>query len=91
MTGKKNGVAAKLRSDNKPLINVHCIAHQLALACGDANNSVSYILTMEKILIQLWSLFKNSPKKADACYQQKEEIISQFHGGEIELAWQIWV
>ncbi|CAB4037742.1 zinc finger 862-like, partial [Paramuricea clavata] len=64
MTGKKNGVAAKLRSDNKPLINVHCIAHRLALACGDASNSVSYILTMEKILIQLWSLFKNSPKKA---------------------------
>ena len=64
MTGKKNGVAAKLRSDNKPLINVHCIAHRLALACGDANNSVSYILTMEKILIQLWSPFKNSPKKA---------------------------
>ena len=45
-------------------INIHCIAHRLALACGDANNSVSYILTVEKILIQLWSLFKNSAKKA---------------------------
>ena len=65
MTGKNNGVAAKLRSsNNKKLINIHCIAHRLALACGDANNSVSYILTVEKILIQLWSLFKNSAKKA---------------------------
>ena len=65
MTGKNNGVLAKLRSrNNKKLINIHCIAHRLALACGDANNSVSYMLAVEKILIQLWSLFKNSAKKA---------------------------
>ena len=32
MTGKNNGVAAKLRSrNNKKLISIHCIAHRLAL------------------------------------------------------------
>ena len=29
MTGKTNGVAAKLRSEIKPLIDVHCICHVL--------------------------------------------------------------
>ena len=25
------------------MLNVHCICHRLALACGDANDEVSYI------------------------------------------------
>ena len=58
MTGVNNGVAAKLRSrNNKKLI------HQLALACGDANNSVSYILTVGKILIQLCLFSKIQQRK----------------------------
>ena len=58
MTGVNNGVAPKLRSrNNKKLI------HQLALACGDANNSVSYILTVEKILIQLCLFSKIQQRK----------------------------
>ena len=89
MTGKNNGVAAKLRSsNNKKLINIHCIAHRLALACGDANNSVSYILTVEKILIQLWSLFKNSAKKAvlngngiTMTKRGKKKLRKRFHKG----------
>ena len=47
-------------------LNVHCICHRLALACGDANDEVSYIKTVEKILVQLWSFFKNSAKKTAA-------------------------
>ena len=38
----------------------------MALACGDANNDVTYIKTMEKILPQLWSFFNNSAKKTAA-------------------------
>jgi len=40
------------------LLNVHCICHRLALACGDANNDVSYVSIVEKILIQLWPFFQ---------------------------------
>ena len=54
MTGKRNGVAARLRADNKALINIHCICHRLALACGDANDNVSYIKQVERVLLQLW-------------------------------------
>ena len=65
MTGKNTGVATRLKAENKRLINVHCICHCLALACGDANDNVTYIKTIEKILIQLWSLFKKpAPKRA---------------------------
>lgn len=63
MTGKRNGVASKLREESKLLLSVHCICHRLALACNDANDDVAYIKTVEKILIQLWSLFHNSAKK----------------------------
>ena len=63
MTGKRNGVASKLREESKLLLSVHCFCHRLALACNDANDDVAYIKTVEKILIQLWSLFHNSAKK----------------------------
>ena len=66
MTGKRNGVSVQLRKESPMLLNVHCICHRLALACGDANNDVSYITTVEKILIQLWSFFDNSAKRTAA-------------------------
>ena len=66
MTGKRNGVAARLRAENKALINIHCICHRLALACGDANDKVSYIQEAEKVLLQLWSFFDHSAKKSAA-------------------------
>ena len=65
-TGKQNGVASLLRKESKVMLNVHCICHRLALACGDANNDVAYIETVEKILLQLWSFFNNSAKKTAA-------------------------
>ena len=40
MTGKRSGVAFKMRQECKLLLNVHCICHHLALTCGDANDHV---------------------------------------------------
>ena len=76
MTGKRNGVAARLRADNKALINIHCICHRLALACGDANDRISYIKVVEKVLLQLWSFFENSAKK-NASYAKAVLTIKQ--------------
>lgn len=59
-----NGVAARLRADNKSLINVHCICHHLALACGNAKDRISYIKEVENVLLQLWSFFDHSAKKS---------------------------
>ena len=63
MTGKRKGVASKLCEESKLLLSVYCIWHCLALACKDANDDVAYIKMVEKVLVQLWSLFHNSPKK----------------------------
>lgn len=48
------------------MLNVHCRCHRLALACGDANDHVSYIKTVDKVLVQLWTFFKNSAKRSAA-------------------------
>ena len=64
MAGKENGVAAKLKREAKMLLNFHCICHRLA--CGDADDHISYIKTVEKVLIRLWSFFHNSGKRTAA-------------------------
>ena len=40
MTGKRNGLAAKLRRECKILLNVRCICHRMPLACGDADDEI---------------------------------------------------
>ena len=55
-----------MRAGKKTLINVHCICHRLALACGDANDTISYIKQVEKVLLQVWAFFDNSAKKSAA-------------------------
>ena len=66
MVGKTSGVSARLKRINPRIVNVHCICHRLALACGDANNEVKYILEIESILLQLWKYFENSCCKTAA-------------------------
>ena len=69
MVGKKNGLAAKLKDVNPSLISVHCICHNLALACTDAKDdaNLKFIKEVETVVTQLWKLFENSPKRL-ACY-----------------------
>jgi len=66
MVGKHNGVAALLKRENPRLINIHCICHRLALACGDSNNEVQYMLTIERLLLQLYKWLENSCVKTAA-------------------------
>jgi len=43
MTGRKTGVATRLKCKQPFLITIHCAAHRLALAAADAGENVSYI------------------------------------------------
>ena len=43
MTGKQNGVGARLQKVCKIMVRSHSISHRLALACSDANDTVKYI------------------------------------------------
>ncbi|XP_068690462.1 E3 SUMO-protein ligase KIAA1586-like [Montipora foliosa] len=91
ITGKRNGVAVKMRQECKLLLNVHCICHcichRLALACGDTNAHVSYIKVVENILVQLWSFFKNSSKRsasyAKAAVAAKSLVVTSKEGKRV--------
>ena len=64
MVGVKGGVAAKLREDfTQTMINIHCICHRSALACGDSGDNYKFIKNVEENLIELWNFFKNSSKR----------------------------
>ena len=54
MTGKNNGVGARLQKVCSIMVCSHCINHRLALACSDANDTVKYIQKIEVTLRQLW-------------------------------------
>ena len=65
MTGKYNGVAAKFKEleSCKTMINIHCICHRLALACANTGDALKFIQEFEKTMLDLWTFFKNSPKR----------------------------
>ena len=74
MVGRKNGLAAKLKEVNHRLVSVHCICHNLALACTDAKDdaNLKFIKEVETVVTQLWKLFENSPKRL-ACYLKVQQ------------------
>ena len=65
MTGKNNGVGARLQKVCRIMVRSHCINHRLALACSDANDTVKYIQTIEVTLRQLWKWLEY-PKRCSA-------------------------
>ena len=65
MTGKKGGVAAKFKQDERceNMLDIHCICHRLALACCDSGDELKFVKEFELTMLQLWSFFKNSSKR----------------------------
>ena len=65
MTRKYNAVAAKFKEleSCKTMINIHCICHRLALACANTGDAPKFIQEFEKTMLDLWTFFKNSPKR----------------------------
>ena len=61
MLGVRGGVAA-LRKEEVPfMIANHCVAHCLALACGQTSDKVPYIKKFKAILDQLYGFYESSP------------------------------
>ena len=60
MTGRRDGVAARLRRLNSNIISIHCIAHRLALATSQASESVPYLKRFKEILSSLFYFYHNS-------------------------------
>ncbi|XP_071138765.1 zinc finger protein 862-like isoform X2 [Mytilus edulis] len=60
MVGRKTGVATQLKSQNPEMVNVHCIAHRLALAAAQASDNIPYLQKFKDILRQLFYYYQNS-------------------------------
>ena len=73
MTEARNGVGARLQAMCPRLVRAHCINHQLALACGDANDQVKFITTVESTLTQLWKWLEY-PKRCSAYIKVCENL-----------------
>jgi hypothetical protein len=43
------------------LVAHHCIAHRLALACGQSANEITYLKRFKSVLDQLYRFYSNSP------------------------------
>lgn len=65
MTGVHGGVGARLQNVSSIMLRSHCISHRLALACGDSNETVKYVSTVEVTLRQLWKWLEY-PKRCSA-------------------------
>ena len=61
MLGNRGGVSKLLREKAPFLVANHCIAHRLALACGQAANKVPYLKKFKDILNQLYQFYQHSP------------------------------
>ena len=59
MTGRLNGVAARLKRHSPRMISVHCVAHRLALVAAHAADGITYLQQFKSILQTLFFFYQN--------------------------------
>ena len=82
MTGKKEGVAARLKNleDCKTMLIVHCICHRLALACSDTSNDLSFVKDFETTLCSSGNfsrILQRDPRSTKLLWSVKKEEICE--------------
>lgn len=63
MTGRKNGVIAKLRALCPIVCAVHCVAHRLQLAIVHASKSVDYLKEFQGVVNSIYKYYHCSAKR----------------------------
>ena len=86
MTGKHNGVAARLKRVNTVMLNFLCICYRLALACCDSGNETEYIKEVEGILTQIWKFLDYSPKHLNNFIKTETELHNMNLAGQTKEA-----
>ncbi len=81
MLGRKGGVSKILRDKVPFLVSNHCIAHRLALACGQAANEIPYLKKFKDVLDQLYRFYKKSPVRTAGL----KEIQEVLHDDRVNL------
>lgn len=74
MLGRLGGVATLLKARVPFMIANHCVAHRLALACGQASNEVPYLRKFKSILDQLYRFYDNSPVRTAGLHDIQEVL-----------------
>lgn len=74
MLGRRGGVATLLKARVPFMIANHCVAHRLALACGQASNEVPYLRKFKAILDQLYRFYDNSPVRTAGLHGIQEVL-----------------
>ena len=77
MTSKKQGVTGKFLNLNPKLINVHCIAHRLALATSEAAENVLYLKEFQEMLTSLYYYFKKKPAVRNEKLREIQEVLNE--------------
>ena len=61
MVGRRAGVATLLKEKNPQVVDIHCVAHRLALAVAQAGDVVPYVKKFKNLLHNLFSFYVNNP------------------------------
>lgn len=81
MTGCKNGVGVRLQKCNPFIQCVHCIAHRLALCCGDTAADLDYPDMAENVVNEISTFFNRSSKRA----HNLQEMAKQFDVAQTKI------
>ncbi|XP_070205903.1 zinc finger protein 862-like [Littorina saxatilis] len=76
MTGKGKGVTGLLLRENPHMINVHCVAHRLAVCTSQAAQDVPALQAYQETLTSLFYYFKASSSRVSALEKIQELLES---------------
>ena len=75
MTGRKTGVAKRMKAHNSEMLSIHCGAHRVALACSQAALQVPYVKKFDTYLTTLYYFFANSPVR-EAAFHHIQSLLT---------------
>ncbi|XP_064597997.1 zinc finger protein 862-like [Liolophura sinensis] len=69
MTGRHNGLGAKLVRRNKNIVHIRCVAHRLNLAVSQAGKSIEYCKNYHAMIHSLYQFYRDSSVRYDELRQ----------------------
>ncbi|KAG1686926.1 Transmembrane protein C17orf113 [Nymphon striatum] len=81
MTGRLNGLGARLKRRNSKLTQVHCAAHRLNLASSQAGKAIPYMSEYHRHIGILYRYYKDSSVK----YDKLRELQDILHGNRKQV------
>ena len=79
MLGRLNGVGARLKQLNPFLVQVHCVAHKLALCLSNAAKTVNPVSNYKDTILAVYNYFSNSAVRYNKLREMEQTL------GEPEL------